>query len=461
MALRYELNYHWNITEKKEFSDELLLLVQKKEWLTQSQKVHQHGSVIVKERYFVKYYAAPLQIKEFLLAYNKTCSTTILNAPAGDLSDESVRYHLALCTDVKFWVILQGELKEENLADTVWNDDLQAVLVTQPYFDNSLASVLRDLHALGENIEVSQVLTLIEVLLVALQTIHSATFLGNIKMENVFVTISDVAGPCCTFTDPFHPNVNSHIHQNEGRDEFLTRHKFHGRQLDLWCLGKIILNLVATVTECEQSTLIKQFLRERLFEARSQVCSLPQLLEIVRRPAAIFTKCLCQSYILHPCLIQLGVQSCERCVAEKMMAFSSFIQKQNLPFTDLNRQFPVGDEVQCLCHCCESELLTKVLDDTGESAFICDGSDCEYQWYICQICQIKILKKGGHRQQSSPDTGVFQDDKSIYCACCVKCALNQDQKRARTSLIETHFYQEIEQRFTRQSKEKTQRFLSV
>jgi hypothetical protein len=141
MALQYE---------NLRFRDELQLLLQKNKWLTQKEK--QHGLLTLldkqgtEEAYFVKFYAEPIvQRKDFVHRYNDTYAT-----------NASSDYHLALCTDVTFWTVRGNVVKEQkDLKETEWNDELQAILVIQPYFENSLASVLHELRTLEKNVELT------------------------------------------------------------------------------------------------------------------------------------------------------------------------------------------------------------------------------------------------------------------------------------------------------------------
>jgi hypothetical protein len=254
-----------------------------------------------------------------------------------------------------------------------------------------------------------------------------------VKPQNIFFTLNEVGEPVCTFTDPFHDTKMMHSN-------------------DIWCLGKIIFDLVETVPQCDETVIIRQFLQERLLEPQSQMCTLEQFLDIVRHPSSV-AKCVsCPLYILNPSLRHHQIPYCESCTINKLTKFFAYFQKQDFPFQELTRHFPRhlfgrsddedDDDVRCFCKSedCENEWLRKVLDEKGDVTYICDWSFNE--WYICQICDIKVLNK----DNGQPSDGVFKYNTSVVCAACLQMIVtSQDHKTAQKKLVETHFHLEIQQ----------------
>ena len=214
--------------------------------------------------------------------------------------------------------------------------------------------------------------------------------------------------------------------------------------------------------ENDQLGFLVQFVQERILQTSTPIpVTVIEWLRLIRKPS-IVRKCQCGRFILHPCLIIHEVPSCLTCTQEKLTHYHKYVQEHKLPFNYLTRSFGTDvwnerDEWDygCMCnsdYCTGKESLTKILDEEGQEAYICDESmhnDSGYRFDACDICHFQVLKEEGSKRSKGSSKGIIQFEKgtscATYCASCVTTATKEkEEKQLLVNILEEHFYPEIQ-----------------
>ena len=362
--------------------------------------------------------------------------------PGNEGSDECNEYHETICLDVQYFVVADNKISKIiclDRTDTDWHDDIQGVLVVQPYFRDNLNMWIQN-QSLEDCRNSFRAICI--ALVSGLKCVHQTTFHGNLNPENIFFQWNKEAKEYqVTFTDPFH---QISIHPNKFKATFPFPLGCEQHQLDIWCLGNILFDLIKNLGH-QEFTFLRQFLEERILcvkESSMLLSTVDPLLHILQQNLSELKTCsvdTCKRFIFHPLLLTHGINYCVKCVNDQMKDFLIYAREEKIPFQSVKRRFSIetfsasnfqiqDEYYKCFYDSknCKGDTLKEVIDAKGNINYICDGCwDTEENmvtWETCDLCYVDVLLDVDELK----DTINLASSQAILVCCNDNCNDNRN-----------------------------------